>query len=130
METPVTDGLQALAAAALRAVTVYAGIARQLQGAQKELAIQLWQQQLETLHVLQGIYRLATGMHMNLKNEEMLLENIEPALRKNYTRCLKALAAYENRSADREFGTIFEALADREREHGRKIAELMGVMQV
>lgn len=130
MDISVTDGLQALAASVLRSAAVYGSLLQQLQGPKKDIVRQLYQQQLETLHVLQGIYALATGRRMNVQTEQQALENIEPTLRRTYGQSLKNLAVYEKRSADGEFGVVFEALAVREREHCRKIAELMGLLQV
>ena len=65
---------------------------------------------------------------MQLESAPPALQTAEAALRKNYGQCLKALHAFESRSADGEYGAVFEALAVRQREHLRKITELMGLL--
>lgn len=130
VQASVTEGLQPLAAAALATASVYGSLVRQLQGTQRELAVQLREQQLGTVRCLKGIYRMATGNPMQVGSSTPAVETAEAALRKNYGRSLKSLSAYESRSADSEYGAVFEALAVREREHCRKLTELMGMLQV
>jgi len=42
---------------------------------------------------------------------------------------MHTLAAYEQRSADREYGPVFARLAQQEREHCRMVLELIGNLQ-
>lgn len=129
-QQPVTDGLQALVAAALASAAVYGSLAQQMNGIQRELARQLREHQLSVVRTLKGIHRMASGAPMQLGSSAPVVQTTEAALRKNYGQSLKALHAYESRSADGEYGAVFEALAVREREHLRKITELMGLLQV
>lgn len=129
-QQPVTEGLQALAAAALASAAVYGSLAQQMNGAQREMARQLREHQLAAARCLKGVHRLASGTLMQLGSSTPAIQTAEAALRKNYGQSLKALHAFESRSADSEYGAVFEALAVREREHLRKITELMGLLQV
>ena len=129
-QQPVTEGLQALAAVAMTAVAVYAALAKQLGGPQRELALQLREQQLAVARCLKGIRRMAGASPMQIEGAALPIQTAEAALRKNYGQGLKALRAFESRSADEEYGAVFEALAVRQREHLRKITELMGLLQV
>lgn len=129
-QVPVTEDLQPLAATALNAALGYGELARQLTGIQKELALQLREQMLVTVRCLKGIHRMAGGRPMQLGGSTPVLQTAEALLRKNYGQGLKALHAFESRSADGEYGAVFEALAVRQREHLRKLAELMGFLQV
>ena len=128
IQQPVTEGLQALAAAALASAAVYGSLAQQIQGTQREMAKQLREQQLMTVRCLKGVHRMAGGTPMQLGSSIPVIQTAEAALRKNYGQSLKALRAFESRSADEEYGAVFEALAMREREHLRRITELMGLL--
>lgn len=129
-QAPVTDGLQAIAASALAAAAVYGSLAQQLQGKQREMAMTLREHQLSAALCLKGIYRMATGTPLQIKGSTPATQTMDAALRRNYGHSLKALHGYESRSADGEYGAVFEALAVREREHCRKLMELMGQLQV
>lgn len=129
-QPPASDGLQMLAAGALRTANAYGTLAYQVMGVQKEQMKQLREQQLSAVRCLKGIYRLATGQTMKVQVNASAEQNIEPALRQIYGQSLKACNAYESRSGDSEYGAVFEMLAAREREHCRKIAEIMGALQV
>lgn len=128
VQQPVTEGLQALAAGALAAAALYGALAKQMNGVQRELALLLREQQLSTARCLKGIHRMAGGAPMQIGGGAPTLQTAEAALRKNYGQSLKALQAFESRSADGEYGAVFEALAVRQREHLRKITELMGLL--
>ena len=129
VQTPATDGLQMLTASLLESISVYTALLRRLQGMQRETAMQLREQQIQAVRCLKGIYRMATGNVMQIAGIAATVETTEAALRKNYGRSLKALTFYESRSADGEYGAVFEAMAVREREHSRKITEWMGMLQ-
>ena len=127
-QAPATEGLQALALTAFTAAAVYGDLMPQLQTTQKEMASQLRQQQLKQVRCLKGIYRMAMGVPLKVAAATPATQTLEGALRRNYTRSMKALRAYESRSADSEFGAVFEVLAAYEREHCKKIIEWMGML--
>lgn len=126
----VTEGLQSIAAAAMAAAAQYESLARQLSGTQRELALQLREQQISVVRCLKGVFRMAGCGPMQVNCGSAALQTAEAALRKLYGQSLRALHAFETRSADGEYGAVFEALAVREREHLRKNTELMGLLQV
>ncbi len=130
LQPPVTDGLQAIASAALTAAAVYGSLSQRMQDPHRKILVALRDQQIAAARCLKGIYRLATGTSMQIVGSAPANQTVDAALRTNYGRSLKALRGYESRCTDQEYGAVFEALAVREREHVRKLAELMGMLQV
>ena len=130
LQPPVTEGLQTIASAALTAAAVYGNWSQRMQGPQREMLITLREQQIAAARCLKGIYRMATGVPLQVVGSAPANQTMDAALRMNYGRSLKALRSYESRCTDQEYGAVFETLAMREREHCRKIAELMGMLQV
>jgi hypothetical protein len=126
---PITDGLQPLAAAILENAMVYVCLGRQLQGRSRELVLRMKDQQLSAVRCLKGIYRMVTGNVMQIGSGDPVIETTVAALRKNYGRSLKTRCFCDSRSADREYGAVFAALAVEEREHSRQLAELIGMLE-
>ena len=126
----VTDGLQPMAASMQENGAIYSRLARQLQGRGKELALQLREQQLVAVRCLKGVHRMVTGNMLQAGCGEPTVESTEAALRKAYGQTLKTVTFCESRSADREYGAVFEAVGVRQREQCRLLAELMGLLQV
>lgn len=123
----VTDGLPGLAAGALSRAALYNALARQLQGPGRGIFLSLQEEEQNCIRCLQGIYRLATGEKMQLASVPPSGEKLEAALRKCYGQSLKALAAFEQRASNTEYGPIFAHLAEQKRKNCCKIAELLGL---
>lgn len=126
----VTEGLQPMAASMQENAAVYSRLARQLQGRGRELAAHLREQQLSAVRCLKGVHRMVAGGVLQVGSGEPTVESAEAALRKAYGQTLKTITFCESRSADREYGAVFEALGVRQREQCRLLAELMGMLQV
>lgn len=123
---PVTEGLPGLAAGALARAALYSTLARQMQGPGRSILQQLQEEEQHCARYLKGVYRMATGTAMNVAAVPPTVENTEAALRKCYGQALKALAAFDSRAYDPEYGPVFGILAAKKQEHCCALAELMG----
>lgn len=119
-------GLQGLAAAELAESTVYLMLSRQLQGHEKAILRQLFEEEQNHACCLKGIYLLTTGTPLSLRTPPPVPETPELALRKCYARTLQALKEYESRREHPEYGHVFRQLAEDERKHCFMILELLG----
>lgn len=119
-------GLQGLAAAEWAEAAVYLMLSRQLQGHEKAMLRQLFEEERSHASCLKGMYLLSTGTPMSLRTPPPVPETPELALRKCYARTLKALKEYESRIEHPEYGHVFRQLAEEERRHCMMILELVG----
>lgn len=127
---PVTDGLPGLAAGALARAALYGALALQLQGPGRSILQQLQEEEQHCARCLKGIYRMATGAVMNAASVPVSADKTEAVLRKSYGQTLKALAAFDSRAYDVEFGPVFGILAAKMRTACCKLAELMSFLGV
>ena len=125
--TAITDGLPGLAAGALARAALYNALARQLQGPGRGIFLSLQEEEQDCIRCLQGIYRLVNGTKMQLAAATPSGEKLETALRKCYGQSLKALAVFEQRSSNPEYGPVFDHLAGKMRGNCCKIAGLLGL---
>jgi len=122
-------GLQALAAAELNEAGAYLMLSRQLQGREKALLRRLFAEEQCHAAVLRGMHKLMTGQALTTRTPPAPPDTPELALRKSYGRKLKALAEYESRAADKEYGPVFRKMAEQEREHCALLLEILGDLQ-
>ena len=127
---PVTEGLPGLAAGALARAALYGNLARQLQGPGRGILQQLQAEEQHCARCMKGVYRMVTGNRMQPAAVPLSGENTETALRKCYGQTLKALAAFDGRAYDPEYGPVFGLLSSKMRTNCCKLAELMGILQV
>ena len=127
---PVTEGLPGLAAGALARAALYGNLARQLQGPGRGILQQLQEEEQHCARCMKGVYRMVTGNRMQPAAVPLSGENTETALRKCYGQTLKALADFERRVYDPEYGPVFGLLSSKMRTNCCKLAELMGILQV
>ena len=121
-----TDGLPALAAGALSRAALYGALAKQMQGATRNILPQLMEEEQRSARCIKGVCRMITGKPMHVAHVPPSFEKIDAALRKCYGQTLKAHAAYAERSRDVEYGAVFTQLASQAQNHCCKLAELMG----
>ncbi len=124
-QAPQTIGLQSLAAAEQNEAAVYLMLSRQLQGMEKSILRKLFAEEQTHAAILRGMHTAATGQKLTLRTIPPKPETPEIALRKCYARKLKAIAEYESRSGDREFGAVFSKLLRQEQEHCAVILQLL-----
>ena len=78
---------------------------------------------------LAGIGKLSRQTRENLKLWQPGKEEPRKALERCYHRTRRCMTEYLARSADGEFGVVFERMAKREGEHCALIAEVLGSLK-
>lgn len=127
-QTPST-GLKALAAAEQSEAAVYLMLSRQLQGREKALLRKMFAEEQTHAAILRGMHDMTAGQRIAARTAPPAPETPEIALRKSYGRKLRALAEYESRLRDPQYGPVFGVLAQQEREHCAMILEIMGSLR-
>ncbi len=121
------SGLQGLAAAEMAEAAALAQMSGMTQGRSQRVLRQLAQQDRAHAACLKGIQAMAMGSAPHLRTAPPVPEEPETALRKCCGRKMKALAQYEARAQDPEFGCMFAELARQERAHCCQLLELLGM---
>jgi len=121
--------LQPLATEELAGSAVYLMLSRQMQGREKALLRQLFEEERAHAECLKGMHWLVTGTPMSLRTVPPAAELPEQALRKCYARTLRQWKAYDSRKEDPEYGPVFRLLAEEEQKHCRMLLELTGSMK-
>ena len=107
----------------------YLLLARQFQGKHNLMLRQMAEQEQTHAACLKGIYTLVSGKRAPEFTPQPDSAPLETMLRRCYGREMRSLAAYEARSTDPEYGQVFSRLAAQERDHCRKLLELLGSIQ-
>ena len=96
-----------------------------LAGAVKELARQ------EQAHVscLKGIYTMITGEKPKVLPPNVANDPPDIVLRRCYGREMRALAQFEARQQDAQYGHVFRGLVRQEQEHCHRLLEILGALQ-
>lgn len=108
---------------------VYRNLAAQLTGRNQEQAKALYARELETAHTLAGIVSLSRQTGENLKLWQPGKEDPRKALQRCYHRTLRARIEYMARSAEPEYGVVFDLLAREAARQCVKIAQLLGELK-
>ena len=128
-EDRLSEGeLQRMICDAVTRENAYLNLSRQLQGKSALLRNLYTRQQAHTT-CLKGIYTLITGSCPKVEVIPVPGRSPEGILRRLYGDSMRALADYEAKTADKEYGPVFSRLADREKESCRTILELIGYLQ-
>ena len=104
----------------------YLKLSRQFQGKDSTALRRLYEQQQAHVACLRGIYTLITGTRPSVKALPLSYQDPEAVLRRCYGKQMQALADYESKSEDPEYGPVFARLAQREQDHCRTLLELIG----
>ena len=107
----------------------YLLLQRHFQGKDSAMLRQMFEQEQAHAACLKGIYTLLTGKRPAVHSLPHKAEDPEALLRLCYRREMQCLAQYEARSADPEYGQVFARLAEQEREHCRRVLELLGKLK-
>jgi len=121
--------LKGLIAREWEGAAVYLGLSRYTQGREGAILRTLFEQEQSHAACLKGIYTLLTGQRLPVQAPPPRQEPVEVTLRRCYGNQMRSLAEYEARSADLEYGRVFERLAQQERENCRLVLELIGRMK-
>ena len=124
-EAPKND-LRQLRRDAMELAAVYRNLSTRLTGTNQEMVKRLYAGERANGAALSGIGRLSRKDEEALKLWQPGNEEPRKALEKCYHRTRRCMTEYLARSADGEFGVVFERLAKREGEHCCLIAELIG----
>ena len=127
-ESPQND-LRQLQREALELAAVYRNLAAQLSGNPQALAKQLQAGEKDNAAALAGIGMLSRRHEEHLKPWQPGKEDPKRLLERCYHRTRRCMTEYLSRSAEGEFGMVFEKLARREGEHCALIAQLLGSLQ-
>ena len=124
-EAPRND-LRQLQREAMELAVIYRGIASRLTGKQQEMVQRLYGGEKANTSALVGIGILSRQGGETLKVWQPGKETVSKQLQRCYHRSLRCMTEYLARSAEPEYGVVFERMAKREGEHCMMIAELLG----
>ena len=121
--------LQKLMRESAELAAIYARLQNSLTGCSRELARQLRQTELSTLHCLRGIGILRHRGGEMVKVWDPERQDIRKLLENCYHRTRRCAAEYTARSLDTEFGEVFRTLAQQCNSQCARIAQLLGRMK-
>ncbi len=128
-EVPQGESLRSLLLASLELAGIYRYLTQTLTGKSRERARQLLDGELRNISCLKGIAILSGRREEVLKIWNPGRESAFKLLEKCYHRTRRCLVEYMSRTAEGEFGTVFQKMADREAHHCGWIAELLGSLK-
>ena len=105
---------------------IYRQLSAQLPIGPKELAAKLYRGEKANVSILAGIGILARQGGESLNLWQPGKESVSRQLQRCYHRSLRCMTEYLARSAEAEYGVVFERMAKREGEHCEMIAQLLG----
>lgn len=125
-EEPPKNDLRQLQREAMELAAIYRSLASRLSGKQQEYANILYKGERANGAALAGIGVLSHEAGENLKLWQPGKEDTQRTLQRCYHRTRRCMTEYMARSAEMEFGIVFEKLARREAEHCLILAQLLG----
>ena len=125
----VQQDLRNLQREAMELAAVYRSLSAQATGRQQEQLKRLYLGEKDNAAALAGIGKLSRQTRENLKLWQPGKEEPRKALERCYHRTRRCMTEYLARSADGEFGVVFERMAKREGEHCALIAEVLGSLK-
>ena len=114
---------------AMELAAVYRGLAGQFSGKIREQILELYKGEKENAAALAGIGILSRQQGESLKLWNPGREEPKKMLEKCYHRTRRCMTEYMARSAEGEFGVVFEKMAKREGTHCGLIAEVLGSLK-
>ena len=124
-EVPQND-LRQLQREAMELAAIYRSLSSQLAGRKREIIAKLHAGEQANAAALTGIGTLLRQNGEQVKLWQPGREDPGKQLERCYHRTRRCMMEYLARSADSEFGVVFEKLAKREGEHCGMLAELIG----
>lgn len=119
--------LNLIAEESLDAAT-YLQLAKRLQQPLATVVKQLAGQEQSHISCLKGIYTMITGEKAKILPPKVADDPPDIVLRRCYGREMRALAQYEARQSDPQYGHVFRTLARQEQEHCHRLLELLGAL--
>ena len=127
-ETPRND-LHQLQREAMELAAGYRTLAAQVTGRQREQILKLHRGERANAAALAGIGLLSRQNGEQVKLWQPGKEEPKKLLERCYHRTRRCMTEYLARSAEAEFGAVFDRMAKREGEHCALIAEVLGEIQ-
>ena len=124
-EVPGND-LRQLQREAMELAAIYRTMTSRLTGKQQEQVLRLYAGEKANASALMGIGVLSRQGGEALKFWQPGKEDMKLQLQRCYHRTRRCMTEYLARSAEAEYGVVFEKLSKREGEHCGMIAELLG----
>lgn len=118
--------LRQLQREAMELAAIYRRLFSVTAGRPREQLMKLYRGERSNAEMLAGIGKLSRSSGENLKLWDPGKEEPAKALERCYHRSRRCMTEYLSRSAEGEFGVVFEKLAKREAEHCTVIAEVLG----
>ena len=125
-EEPGHD-LRQLQREAMELAAIYGNLSSRMTGSAQALLRQLHAGERANAAALAGIGILSGSGGESLKRWQPGKEDLGKQLMRCYHRTRRCMTEYLARSAEPEYGLVFEKLAKREAEHCALIAEILGV---
>ncbi len=127
-EVPQND-LRQLQREALELASIYRALASRITGSRREQILKLYRGERDNAAALVGIGILSRQSGEQVKLWQPEKEDSRKLLERCYHRTRRCMTEYQARSADGEFGVVFDRLAKREGEQCELIAQLVGSLQ-
>jgi len=126
---PGDSDIRPLLLMAWESASVYRHLLGLLSGKQRERMKNLQEQAMRSVDSLKGIQSMYGQSAGNLRAQPVPKESARRMLEKSFHRCGRLMTEYTARALDPEYGVVYQGLADREREAGMILAELIGSME-
>ena len=125
-EEPRKNDLRQLQREAMELAAIYRSVSSRMAGQQQEQVVRLHRGEKANAAALAGIGVLSRQNAEQLKLWQPGKEETKKLLERCYHRTRRCMTEYLARSADHEFGMVFERMAKREGEHCGILAEVLG----
>lgn len=125
-QQPDTAPLLALINQAWENAAACMTLAKVSQGREAAVFRKIFEQEQATARTLRGIYILQTGTVPSQPTVKSANEITAARLRRCCASAMTAARAFEQRSADPEFGPVYQLLAQRQRENWLLLLEIIG----
>ena len=120
------QGLPGMIAAEATDAAVYLQLCRCFKGSQSAMLRQMYQQAQSNMACLRGLYTLITGKQPTARGCPPETGTPAQMLRRCYGNKMKLLAQYERCRDDKEYGRVYERLAQQTQNHLRFLLEILG----
>ena len=120
------NSLPALIAGEWQDAATYLRLSRQFTGKEANILRKMFEEEQSHAACLKGIYTLLTGDRLVTQTPAPRQEPLSASLRRCYGREMQCLAQYEKWSDHREYGPVFQRIAQQERAHCAALLEILG----
>ncbi len=120
------NSLPAMIAGEWQDAATYLRLSRQFNGKEANILRKMFEEEQSHAACLKGIYTLLTGDRLVTQTPAPRQEPLSASLRRCYGREMQCLAQYEKWSDHREYGPVFQRIAQQERAHCAALLEILG----